>query len=173
MRHGLRVDAHCDEIDDEQSRFVEVLATQRARSGLRERVTASHTTAMGSYNAAYSYKLRRILSRAGINLVCNPMVNLHLQGRLDGYPKRRGPHPGQGDAGGRVDVTFGHRRHGPLVPARYRRPAAGRACRRARGADDLTGGNRGVLPDGDPERAADACSRLGERYGIAAGGRAA
>ena len=34
-RHGLRVDAHCDEIDDEQSRFIEVLATQAHRTGLR------------------------------------------------------------------------------------------------------------------------------------------
>ena len=48
QRHGLRVDVHCDEIDDEQSRFVEVLATLAHRTGLRERVTASHTTAMGS-----------------------------------------------------------------------------------------------------------------------------
>jgi cytosine deaminase len=90
MRHGLLVDVHCDEIDDDQSRFIEVLSTHAARSGLRDKVTASHTTAMGSYNAAYSYKLQRIVSRSGINLVCNPMVNLHLQGRLDGYPKRRG-----------------------------------------------------------------------------------
>jgi cytosine deaminase len=90
QRHGLLVDVHCDEIDDEQSRFVEVLATLAARTGLRERVTASHTTAMGSYNAAYSYKLQRILRRSGINLICNPMISLHLQGRFDGYPKRRG-----------------------------------------------------------------------------------
>lgn len=89
-RYGLRVDAHCDEIDDEQSRFVEVLATRAARSGLRDRVTASHTTAMGSYGPAYSYKLQRILARSGINLVSNPLVNLHLQGRFDAYPKRRG-----------------------------------------------------------------------------------
>jgi cytosine/creatinine deaminase len=85
---GLLVDVHCDEIDDEQSRFVEVLATQAMRTGLRDRVTASHTTAMGSYNPAYSYKLQRILTRAGINLVCNPMVNLHLGERFDTYPKR-------------------------------------------------------------------------------------
>jgi cytosine deaminase len=89
-RHGLLVDVHCDEIDDEQSRFVEVLATLAARSGLRQRVTASHTTAMGSYNPAYSYKLQRIVSRSGIHLVSNPMVSMHLQGRFDGYPKRRG-----------------------------------------------------------------------------------
>jgi len=52
LRHGLLVDAHCDEIDDEQSRFIEVLATQALRSGLRDKVTASHTTAMGSYGPA-------------------------------------------------------------------------------------------------------------------------
>ena len=89
-RHGLLVDAHCDEIDDEQSRFIEVLATRAGRSGMRERVTASHTTAMGSYNAAYSTGGHRIIARSGINMVCNPMVNLHLQGRFDGYPQRRG-----------------------------------------------------------------------------------
>jgi cytosine deaminase len=90
VQHGLMLDAHCDEIDDEQSRFIEVLAALAARSGLRERATASHTTAMGSYNAAYSAKLERILSRSGINMVSNPLVSLHLQGRFDDYPKRRG-----------------------------------------------------------------------------------
>ena len=89
-RYDRLVDAHCDEIDDEQSRFVEVLATLAMRTGLRERVTASHTTAMGSYNGAYAYKLQRLLTRSGINLVSNPMVNLALQGRFDDYPKRRG-----------------------------------------------------------------------------------
>ncbi|MDX6324982.1 MAG: cytosine/creatinine deaminase [Nocardioidaceae bacterium] len=89
-RHGVRIDAHCDEIDDEQSRFVEVLATLALRRGLGDRVTASHTTAMGSYNGAYAYKLQRLLVRSGINLVSNPLINLALQGRFDDYPKRRG-----------------------------------------------------------------------------------
>jgi cytosine deaminase len=107
-RHGLRVDAHCDEIDDEQSRFIEVLATRAARSGLRERVTASHTTAMGSYNPAYSYKLHRIIARSGINMVSNPMVSLHLQGRFDGYPKRRGITQVKELLAAGVNVAFGH-----------------------------------------------------------------
>ncbi len=108
QERGLLVDVHCDEIDDEQSRFVEVLAAQAMRTGLRERVTASHTTAMGSYNASYSGKLRRILSRAGINLVCNPMVNLHLQGRFDGYPKRRGLTQVKELREAGINVAFGH-----------------------------------------------------------------
>jgi cytosine deaminase len=106
--HGLLVDAHCDEIDDDQSRFVEVLATQALRSGLASRVTASHTTAMGSYSPAYSFKLQRILLRSGINLVCNPMVNLHLQGRFDAYPKRRGLTQVKEMLGAGVNVAFGH-----------------------------------------------------------------
>lgn len=106
-RYGLRVDAHCDEIDDEQSRFVEVLATQAHRTGLRDRVTASHTTAMGSYNAAYSFKLQRIIARSGINLVCNPVVNLHLQGRFDSYPKRRGLTQVKEMLAAGVNVAFG------------------------------------------------------------------
>ena len=108
VRHGLLVDAHCDEIDDEQSRFIEVLATQALRTGLREKVTASHATAMGSYNAAYSYKLQRLLHRSGINLVCNPLVNLHLQGRFDGYPKRRGLLQAKEMLGAGVNLAFGH-----------------------------------------------------------------
>ena len=107
-RHGLLVDVHCDEIDDEQSRFSEVLATRALRSGLRDRVTASHTTAMGSYNPAYSYKLYRILERSGVNLVCNPLVNLHLQGRFDGYPKRRGLTQVKELLAAGVNVAFGH-----------------------------------------------------------------
>ncbi|MFI8102695.1 cytosine deaminase [Streptomyces sp. NPDC086023] len=107
-REGLRVDAHCDEIDDEQSRFVEVLATLALRSGLRDRATASHTTAMGSYNGAYSYKLRRILARSGISLVCNPFANLGLQGRFDAYPKRRGLTQVKEMLAAGVNVAFGH-----------------------------------------------------------------
>ncbi|MFF3862087.1 cytosine deaminase [Streptomyces sp. NPDC002209] len=106
--HGLRVDAHCDEIDDEQSRFVEVLAALALRTGLRERATASHTTAMGSYGGAYSFKLQRLLSRSGINLVSNPFANLNLQGRFDGYPRRRGLTQVKEMLAGGVNVAFGH-----------------------------------------------------------------
>ena len=90
MRHGLLVDVHCDEIDDPASRNLEVLATLAYESGMGERFTASHTTAMGSYNDAYTYKLFRLLGMSGMNFVSNPLVNMHLGGRFDTYPKRRG-----------------------------------------------------------------------------------
>jgi cytosine/creatinine deaminase len=88
--YGRRVDVHCDETDDPSSRFLEVMADNAVRHGLGGRVTASHCTAMGSYEPYYSSKLRGFLKRAGINIVVNPYANSLIQGRLDPYPKRRG-----------------------------------------------------------------------------------
>lgn len=84
------IDIHCDEIDDDNSRFLEVMTACAIRSDMGSRVTASHTTAFGSYNNAYAYKLLGFLQRTKINFVCNPLINITLQGRTDTYPKRRG-----------------------------------------------------------------------------------
>jgi cytosine deaminase len=84
------IDVHCDEIDDEQSRFLEVMAACAYRREMGPRVTASHTCAFGSYNDAYAFKLMGLLKRSQLNFVANPLVNITLQGRLDTYPKRRG-----------------------------------------------------------------------------------
>jgi cytosine/creatinine deaminase len=88
--HGLRVDIHCDETDDDHSRFVEVMAAETIRLGLEGRVTASHTTAMHSYNNAYAYRVINNIKRAGMHMITNPLDNSVLQGRFDGYPIRRG-----------------------------------------------------------------------------------
>jgi cytosine/creatinine deaminase len=84
------IDIHCDEIDDDQSRFLEVVAAYAQRSGMGAKVTASHTTAFGSYNSAYAQKLLGLVARSQINFVANPLINITLQGRTDTYPKRRG-----------------------------------------------------------------------------------
>ncbi|MCL1466028.1 cytosine deaminase [Argonema galeatum] len=90
QKYNRLIDIHCDEIDDEQSRFLEVVGACAIRSGLGERVTASHTTAFGSYNNAYAGKLMGLLTRSQINFIANPLINITLQGRTDTYPKRRG-----------------------------------------------------------------------------------
>ena len=89
-RSGCLVDVHCDETDDPQSRFLEVLAEEARVREMGERVTASHTTAMGSYDNAYCSKLFRLLKMSKINFVSCPTESIHLQGRFDTYPKRRG-----------------------------------------------------------------------------------
>jgi len=89
-QYSRRIDVHCDETDDPASRFLEVMADDTVKFGLGGRVTASHCTAMGSYEPYYSSKLHGFLRRAGINIVVNPYANSLIQGRLDVYPKRRG-----------------------------------------------------------------------------------
>src|SRR5207237_1692315 len=83
---GRDVDLYCDEIDDDQSRFLEVVAADTMRDGMEGRVVAGHTTAMGSYNDAYAFKLIQILRRAGVTIVANPLDNISLQGRFATYP---------------------------------------------------------------------------------------
>jgi len=89
-KYDKLVDIHCDEIDDDQSRYLEVLAGESLKLGMGDRVTASHTTAMASYSNAYTYKLFQTLKKAGIHFVALPKANLHLQGRFDSHPIRRG-----------------------------------------------------------------------------------
>nr|WP_321316326.1 cytosine deaminase [uncultured Ligilactobacillus sp.] len=89
-KNDLLVDVHCDEIDDPQARGLETLATLAYETGMGNKITASHTTAMGSYNDAYCFKLFKLLKMSEINFVANPLVNTHLGGRFDSYPKRRG-----------------------------------------------------------------------------------
>lgn len=106
-KYDLLIDAHTDEIDDPASRGLETMATLALETGLKEKVTASHTTAMGSYNDAYVYKLMRLLKMADINFVSNPLINMYLGGRFDTYPKRRGlTRVKELDAEG-INVAFG------------------------------------------------------------------
>jgi cytosine/creatinine deaminase len=89
-KYDKPIDIHCDETDDPHSRFLEVMASEAIRTGMGPRVTASHTTAFGSYDNAYAFKLMGFLVKSGINFVANPLINITLQGRYDAYPKRRG-----------------------------------------------------------------------------------
>lgn len=107
-KYDRLVDVHCDEIDDEQSKGLEVLACRALESGMKDRVTASHTTAMHSYNNAYCSKLFRLLKMSDINFVSNPLVNTHLQGRFDNYPRRRGITRVKELLANGNNVSFGH-----------------------------------------------------------------
>jgi cytosine/creatinine deaminase len=106
--HGLRVDIHCDETDDDHSRFVEVMAAETLRHGLEGRVTASHTTAMHSYNNAYAYRVINNIARARMHMVTNPLDNSVLQGRFDSYPIRRGHTRMKELMAAGVNVCIGH-----------------------------------------------------------------
>src|SRR5215470_13887602 len=106
--YGLAVDIHCDETDDDHSRFTEVMVAETIRRGMSGRVTASHTTAMHSYNGAYAYRLITNIARAGLHMVTNPLDNSVLQGRFDSGPIRRGHTRVKELQAAGVNVCIGH-----------------------------------------------------------------
>ncbi len=107
-KYDRMIDVHCDETDDDQARGIEVVAAEAYRREMGHLVTASHTTAMGSYNDAYAFKLFGLLKKANIHFVANPLVNIHLQGRYDSYPKRRGLTRVKELLEAGLNVSFGH-----------------------------------------------------------------
>ncbi len=85
-----QVDLHCDETDDPASRNLEVACAQALDRGWVERVVAGHCTAMHSYPNPHAAKVIELVVASGVQVVCNPLDNVVLQGRYDGYPRRRG-----------------------------------------------------------------------------------
>lgn len=84
------IDGHVDETDDPNSRFTEEVVKESIRNGIGEKVTVSHMTASHSYDSWYFDKLLSMMVNSKVNVVSNPVVSMHLQGRYDSYPKRRG-----------------------------------------------------------------------------------
>ncbi|MEB0137896.1 amidohydrolase family protein [Undibacterium sp. CCC2.1] len=105
---GLRVDMHCDESDDPQSRHIESLAFHSHRLGMQGRVAASHLTSMHSMDNYYVSKLLPLIREAGVAAIANPLINITLQGRHDSYPKRRGMTRVPELMAAGIDVAFGH-----------------------------------------------------------------
>ncbi len=102
------IDCHCDETDDPHSRFTEVMAADAVAHGWQGRATASHCTAMHSYDNAYAFKLIGLLAKSGVNVIANPFDNITLQGRFDTYPKRRGMTRVKELLAAGVTVALGH-----------------------------------------------------------------
>jgi cytosine/creatinine deaminase len=105
---GKLVDMHCDETDDPMSRHIETLAFECQRLGLQGRVNGSHCTSMHSMDNYYVSKLIPVVAESGVSVVANPLINITLQGRHDGYPKRRGMTRVPELLAGGVNVAFGH-----------------------------------------------------------------
>src|SRR5438309_4936883 len=84
------------------------MAAETIRLGMQGRVTASHTTAMHSYNNAYAYQVVSRIARAGLHMVTNPLDNSTLQGRFDSYPVRRGHTRIKELQAAGVNVCIGH-----------------------------------------------------------------
>lgn len=89
-RLDAQVDLHCDETDDPGSRNLEVACAEALDRSWTDRVIAGHCTAMHSYPNPHAAKVIGLVASSGVQVVCNPLDNVVLQGRYDGYPRRRG-----------------------------------------------------------------------------------
>lgn len=90
QEYGRMINVFCDETDDPQSKFLEVVASLALKTGLKEKVSASHANAMAYYSEAYVARLLGLLQKSAINIITCPLVSSVIQGRFDAWPKGRG-----------------------------------------------------------------------------------
>ncbi len=90
LKYDRLIDVHCDETDDTQARFVELLNALAWMEDYGSRTTASHTCSFGSADNAYAYRMLDLFKKSELNFIACPTENAYLQGRQDSYPKRRG-----------------------------------------------------------------------------------
>ncbi|MER2063560.1 MAG: amidohydrolase family protein [Alkalibacterium sp.] len=107
IKYDKLIDIHCDETDDDQARFLEMLNAEAMKQGYGKSTTASHTSSFGSVNDAYAFRMLGLFRQSGINFVACPTENLFLQGRQDTYPKRRGLTRVKEFVDNNINVAFG------------------------------------------------------------------
>lgn len=90
VKYDKLIDVHCDETDDTQSRFLELLNALAIVKDIGKRTTASHTCSFGSADNSYAFRMMKNFKISGLNFISCPTENIYLQGRQDTYPKRRG-----------------------------------------------------------------------------------
>ena len=90
LKYDKHIDVHCDETDDPNSRFVELLNALVLMEDYGTRSTASHTCSFGSADNSYAFRMMDLFKKSKMNFISCPTENAYLQGRQDTYPKRRG-----------------------------------------------------------------------------------
>jgi len=84
LKLNKSIDSHIDQ-GDEPTRFSEYLL------GLRNNhVALSHLTSIHSDNDEYVSKLIKLIKKRNASVISSPLTTVFLNGRFDGYPKRRG-----------------------------------------------------------------------------------
>jgi cytosine deaminase len=107
-KYNKDIDGHVDETDDPWSRNFEVVVRETFKRKYYGRVAAGHVTASHSWDPVYRNRIFGLAAKAGVSIVPNPLINIHLQGRFDNYPKRRGMAPIRIALEKGVNVALGH-----------------------------------------------------------------
>ncbi len=57
VKYDKMIDEHCDETDDSQSQFLELLNALVMIEGIGKKTTASHTCSFGSADNSYAFRM--------------------------------------------------------------------------------------------------------------------
>lgn len=87
---GAPVDVHLDEHTDPEASWLEHLAGATIARGLEGRVTAGHCCALSTLDDGRARRVVEKVAAAGITVIALPALNLYLQDRAVGTPRRRG-----------------------------------------------------------------------------------
>lgn len=101
------IDMHIDESDDPSDLWIESLAEKTLAEGYQGRVVASHCTSLAAVPVAVLRRVAAKVKAADISIVTLPSTNLHLQGRADRPPVRRGIAPVRQLLAAGINVAFG------------------------------------------------------------------
>jgi len=88
--YDVDIDMHIDETDDPYWHSLEVLAEQTIAHGYQGRVAAGHCCAMAAWDNAMAARIIDKVKAADVHVITNAPINLHLEGRHDSPPVRRG-----------------------------------------------------------------------------------
>lgn len=105
--HGADIDMHVDESDDPSDLSLEYLADKTIAEGYEGKVVAGHCTSLAAVPVPVLRRVAAKVKSAGISIITLPSTNLHLQGRSDPPPVRRGIAPVRALLAEGVNVAYG------------------------------------------------------------------
>jgi cytosine deaminase len=90
---GVDADFHADFADEPEHLHVREIAVQTVRAGWQGRVTVGHLCELSAVPAFRQDEIIGEIVGAGIGVICLPVTDLYLMGRLDDHNVRRGLTP--------------------------------------------------------------------------------
>ena len=79
LKYDKLIDVHCDETDDPNSRFVEILNALVLMEDFGTKTTASHTCSFGSADNSYAYRMLDLFKKSKMNFISLPTENAYLR----------------------------------------------------------------------------------------------
>lgn len=105
-KYNKDIDFHQDFADNADNMTIEYLAQKTLAEGYQGRVSVGHLTSLGAVEPDRQEALIRLISDAGISVMCLPATDMHLGARKDSHNVRRTLTPVRALRDGGVNVCL-------------------------------------------------------------------